>query len=400
MNRAARVGAELAGEQVPRVALGDLTFESGERNSAHAFAEVRSVTNSHGLVRTSDFFANVRTSQDTRDYKVVQPGMYVYNPSRINVGSVAWLNEPSPVIVSPMYVVFGLNASRVIPEYLQLFFDSRVGKRQIESKTEVGARFRLTYKALARIELPLPSLAVQRTIVGILSNFSDLERELEAELNARRRQYAFYRSALMTPGDGWKRNTLREIADVFDGPHATPNKTDSGPWYLSISSLANGRFDLAESAHLGADQFDAWTRRVVPRVGDTMFSYETRIGQAAYWDRDEPAALGRRMGLLRPRESEVYPRFLTLAYLGPEFQALIRAKTVHGATVDRITIGDMPNWAISIPPIREQERIVAILDKFDALVSDLTIGLPAELNARRQQYEHYRDRLLTFPEAA
>src|SRR6188508_3507871 len=113
MNRAARVGAELAGEQVPRVALGDLTFESGERNSAHAFAEVRSVTNSHGLVRTSDFFANVRTSQDTRDYKVVQPGMYVYNPSRINVGSVAWLNEPSPVIVSPMYVVFGLNASRV-----------------------------------------------------------------------------------------------------------------------------------------------------------------------------------------------------------------------------------------------------------------------------------------------
>ena len=56
--------------------------------------------------------------------------------------------------------------------------------------------------------------------------------------------------------------------------------------------------------------------------------------------------------------------------------------------------------AIPVPPIAEQERIVAILDKFDALVNDLSIGLPAELNARRQQYEYYRDRLLTFEEAA
>jgi type I restriction enzyme S subunit len=106
------------------------------------------------------------------------------------------------------------------------------------------------------------------------------------------------------------------------------------------------------------------------------------------------------MGLLRPKEVRVYPRFLTLAYLGPEFQSLIRAKTVHGATVDRIPIADMPSWPISIPSIGEQERIVEILDRFDALVNDLSIGLPAELNARRTQYEHYRDRLLTFERAA
>lgn len=204
----------------------------------------------------------------------------------------------------------------------------------------------------------------------------------------------------MTPGGGWQRKTLGEIADLFDGPHATPRKTDSGPWYLSISSLKGGQFDLGESAHLGTDQYDAWTRRVAPRVGDTMFSYETRLGQAAYWDIDEPAALGRRMGLLRPRESAILPRFLTLAYLGPEFQSLIQAKTVHGATVDRIPIADMPSWPISIPPASEQKRIVAILDRFDALVNDLSIGLPAELAARRRQYEHYRNRLLTFPEAA
>jgi restriction endonuclease S subunit len=250
-----------------------------------------------------------------------------------------------------------------------------------------------------KIRIPVPPLEVQLEVVRILDTYSALEAELEAELKARRVQHAHYWKALLSPHGGWRHTTLGEIAEVFDGPHATPKKTEEGPWYLSISSLANGRFNLAESAHIGLDQYESWTRRVAPRVGDTMFSYETRLGQAAYWDRDEPAALGRRMGLLRPRESRVYPKFLTLCYLGPEFQSVIRAKTVRGATVERIPIADISNWPISIPSISEQERIVGILDSFDALVNDLSIGLPAELVARRKQYEHYRDRLLTFKEA-
>ena len=249
------------------------------------------------------------------------------------------------------------------------------------------------------LRIPVPPLEVQREIVRILDAFTDLEAELTSEFEARNRQYAFYRDSLLSPGEGWQRTTLGEIADVFDGPHATPKKTNSGAWYLSISSLRDGRFYLEESAHIGEDQYAAWTSRVVPRLGDTMFSYETRIGQAAYWDRDEPAALGRRMGLLRPNGSKVYPRFLTLAYLGPEFQSLVEANTVRGATVDRIPIADMRSWPISIPSITEQQRVVDILDKLDALANDPGVGLPAELAARRKQYEYYRDRLLTFEEA-
>jgi len=193
---------------------------------------------------------------------------------------------------------------------------------------------------------------------------------------------------------------LGQIAEIFDGPHATPKKTSAGPWYLSVSSLKNGRFDLLESAHLTYEDFSTWTRRVIPRVGDTMFSYETRVGQAAFWDRDEPAALGRRMGLLRPRLTEVVPRFLTLVFLGPQFQKLIETKTVRGSTVDRIPIADMATWEILIPSLAEQNLIVTTLDNFDALVNDVRIGLPAEITARRKQYEFYRNRLLTFREAA
>ena len=222
--------------------------------------------------------------------------------------------------------------------------------------------------------------------------------QLDAELEARQRQHAFYWASLLAPRDDWRTTTLGEVAEIFDGPHATPKKTDMGPWYLSISSLKSGRFDLTKSAHLSDDEFHTWTRRVAPRFGDTMFSYETRIGQAAHWDRDEPAALGRRMGLLRPRAAVINPRFLTLAYLGPQFQKLIEAKTVHGSTVDRIPIADMAAWEISIPALTEQQRIVDLLDKFDALATDLSTALPAEITARRMQHEYYRDRLLTFKE--
>lgn len=71
-----------------------------------------------------------------------------------------------------------------------------------------------------------------------------------------------------------------------------------------------------------------------------------------------------------------------------------------GSGVPHVRVKDFEAYTIPVPPLEEQERIVAILDKFDALVNDLSSGLPAEIKARRQQYQHYRDRLLTFPEAA
>jgi len=73
--------------------------------------------------------------------------------------------------------------------------------------------------------------------------------------------------------------------------------------------------------------------------------------------------------------------------------------TTEGGTIQRLYNENLRHTKIPIPPIEEQERIVTILDKFDALVNDLGIGLPAEIKAHRQQYEYYRDRLLTFKEA-
>lgn len=279
-----------------------------------------------------------------------------------------------------------------------LFYALKNIEESIVGMRSAGSVPTVNTEKISRISIPLPPMDIQIEIVAILDKFTLLEAELEAELEARRSQHEYYWNHLLAPDETWKKTTLGAIAEVYDGPHATPAKTKEGPWYLSISSLKNGRVDLTKSAHLSEEQYPKWIKRVSPMVGDTLFSYETRVGQAAYWETDEPAALGRRMGLLRPRTDVVDPRFLTLLYLGPEFQKTIEVRTVRGSTVDRIPIANMAKWEVSIPPLDEQLKIVERVDAFDALVNDLKIGLPAEISARRQQYEYYRNKLLTFEE--
>jgi type I restriction enzyme S subunit len=310
--------------------------------------------------------------------------------------ATAWLGDNDVAVGGDAYIYH----HRLEPKYVSYFFQSSLFQDQKRSSITGTKVRRISDRALGKIRIPVPPLEVQREIVRILDKFTALEAELEAELEARRTQRTHYWKSLLSPQPDWEETTVGGVAQIFDGPHATPKKTEEGPWYLSISSLKDGRFDFTESAHLSIEDLPKWTRRVSPRRGDTLFSYETRLGQAAYWDVDGSAALGRRMGLLRPDTSVIDPRFLTLVYLGPQFQSVIRSKTVSGSTVERIPIADMASWKLFIPRLGEQRRIVDVLDKFDALVNDLSIGLPAELSARRKQYEYYRDKLLTFKERA
>jgi type I restriction enzyme, S subunit len=162
--------------------------------------------------------------------------------------------------------------------------------------------------------------------------------------------------------------TIVEIAEVYDGPHATPKKIEKGPFFLSISSLEKGYLDLSKSAHLSEEDFKKWTKRVTPKVGDVLFSYETRLGDAALMPPNITACLGRRMGLLRPNTDIVIPEYLLYAYLSPVFQETIRSKTIHGATVDRIALKEVPSFPIRIPPKKEQLRVVSVLNALNSKI--------------------------------
>lgn len=159
--------------------------------------------------------------------------------------------------------------------------------------------------------------------------------------------------------------TVGEVCQVFDGPHATPTRLDSGPIFLGITSLNQGRIDLSASDHVSEEDFAKWTRRVTPKPGDVVFSYETKLGEAAIIPEGLRCCLGRRMGLMRPNPKKLNSRFLLYYYLGPEFQEVIRERTIHGSTVERLALIEFPQFPLRIPPLAEQKAIAAVLGALD-----------------------------------
>ena len=173
------------------------------------------------------------------------------------------------------------------------------------------------------------------------------------------------KAAVPVMAGGWQSARIGDVAEVFDGPHATPKKTSSGPVFLGITTLDHGRLNLSDVEYLSEEDFAKWTRRVTPRAGDVVFSYETRLGEAALIPEGLRCCLGRRMGLVRAKENELDSRFFLYQYLSPAFQAFLRSRTVPGSTVDRIPLIEFPNFPIVLPPINEQRAIAHILGALD-----------------------------------
>ncbi|HCS60150.1 MAG TPA: hypothetical protein DIW46_01960 [Microbacterium sp.] len=163
----------------------------------------------------------------------------------------------------------------------------------------------------------------------------------------------------------WRTTTVGEVGEIFDGPHATPTRIDEGPYFLNIASLNQGRLNLTLSDHVSEPDFARWTKRVTPQKDDLLFSYETRLGEAALMPADVRACLGRRMALIRPKPETIHPQFFLYLYLGRAFQKTIELNTIHGATVNRIPLNRMSQWELQIPSLPEQKAIAEVLGALD-----------------------------------
>jgi len=165
------------------VKLGAIVRASSERNKGGHCRSVYSVTNSQGFIPSEEYFSKEVFSKDLNTYRVVKRDMIAYNPSRINVGSVALQNKSDEVVVSPLYVVFSVDESKVMPGYIVRFLKSKPGLDQIAFQSIGTVRNNLKYKALCKMELTLPPLSVQRdrlaNLVSIESQISQSRKVIE-----------------------------------------------------------------------------------------------------------------------------------------------------------------------------------------------------------------------------
>lgn len=265
-----------------------------------------------------------------------------------------------------------------------------------------GTQPKLNQDNLNKIEIPLPPISIQEKIVEILDKFTaletELEKQLEAELEARRKQYEYYREKLLTfsPDDENVRwMTIKEVATSYTGLTYKPqNVADSGTLVLRSSNIQGGILSFQDNVFVQMKIPD----RALVKEGDLLVCVRNGskklVGKCALITKEAVGmAFGAFMTVLRPKEC------IQSNYLFHIWQSETVKKQYYGdegMPISQITGKDLEKISIPVPPLSEQRRIVSILDRFEALTNDLQAGLPAEIAARRQQYEFYREKLLTF----
>lgn len=290
--------------------------------------------------------------------------------------AVAWLGGSDIVTGGHSIVVRHHQNAKYLSYYFQtLDFFQR--KRAYVHGTKV---MEIKKDDLAKIVVPVPPLPVQEEIVRILDSFSSLEAELEAELEARRKQYAYYRNELLTfdrERVQWLK--LGEAAFINKGTYITKKQVIPG----NIPVILGG----VEPAYWHSESNHDGEGIVISRSG-------ANAGFASYWN--EPIFVSD--GFVLDAKPGIDMRFLF--HVLKKQQAKLHSMK-RGSGVPHINSKMLANnVAIPVPLLEEQQHVVSILDRFDKLTNDLSSGLPAEIEARRKQYEYYRDRLLSFDEFA
>ncbi len=254
-----------------------------------------------------------------------------------------------------------------------------------------------------KLPIPVPPREVQEEIVRILDKFTELEAELEAELECRKRQYQHYRDSLLnfTP----PHEEITKLKDVIMSLNTglnprkffSLNTNDAKNYYVTIREIHNNRIVFSDKTdRIDDEALRLCNKRSKLEKDDVLFSGTGTIGEVAVIE-ETPTNWNIKEGVytIKPKKEYIIPKFLMYMLSCTEIKNKYMKKAV-GGTVRSIPMEELKNIQIPIPPIEEQRRIVEILDKFEALTTDLCHGLPAEIEARRKQYEHYRDQLLTF----
>ena len=251
-------------------------------------------------------------------------------------------------------------------------------QQEIYACSSQSAQRNLKTAEFKRFEVPVPPLEIQEAIVEILDKFTNLEAELEAELEVRRAQYEHYRTHLLSYESLAARGQVRwcALGDVV--------RICNGRDYKTLSAGDVPVYGSGGVMTYVSDYLSVGPTVLIPRKGslDNIYFVE---GQ--FWTVD--TIFYTEIGdALHPKFFFHYMKQMKLSRMN------------EAAGVPSMTQRKLSSIRIPIPSYEEQRRIADLLDRFDALVNDISSGLPAEIAARRAQYEHYRDRLLSFPEKA
>ncbi|MCR2116867.1 restriction endonuclease subunit S [Campylobacter upsaliensis] len=285
--------------------------------------------------------------------------------------------------------IFAFTSQKICVKFLYYFLKDK--QEAINKTCFQGTGLKnLQKNKIEKFPIPLPPLEIQQKIVDILDAFTELQAELQAELHARRKQYEYYRNKLlsfeelqrrtdMLNGGGLKLVTLGEVCETL--PKGT----------LKTSQLTANGYPVINS---GRDLYGYYSKFNNESNAFTIAARGEYAGFVNFMDSKFWAG-----GLCYPYRSNDENKLLTkfIYYHLKTNESNIMDSLVARGSIPAINKKDIDKkLKIPLPPLAVQNEIVELLDKFDTLTNDLTSGIPAEIEARKKQYEYYRERLLSF----
>lgn len=345
--------------------LRNLVTEYSLRNRNGSCTDVYSVTNSQGFIPSTDYFSKEVFSKDLTTYKIVKKGMIAYNPSRINVGSVAVQRVAEEVIVSPLYVVFSVNEDELIPEYLTYFLHSDKGLHQISSNTSGSVRDSLKFTALQNIEINTYSLEEQKEIIV---KFQKFERLIEKQKALLKKLDDLVKSQFIEMFGDIPQEKFVPLIDVCkiitDGTHQPPNFCDEGIPFLFVSNLANNEIDYDTEKFISRETYSELIKRTPIELGDILLSTVGSYGHPAVVTDDREFCFQRHIAYLKPKSDLIESRYLYGALLSPIGQEQIE-RGVKGIAQKTLNLSEIRKIRIPAVSLERQRLYSAFYQQTD-----------------------------------
>ncbi|OHR69920.1 restriction endonuclease subunit S [Haemophilus sp. HMSC71H05] len=352
---------------------------------------------------------DIKTGQSVSKNIIAQnPGIYpVINSGREPLGFInVWNTENDPIGITTR----GAGVGSITWQEGKYFRGNLNYSVTIKSEYELNVRFlyhvllhfqkeihnlcsftgipALNASELKKLEIPIPPLPIQTKIVKILDALTALTSELTSELTLRQKQYEYYREKLLNI-DGM--NKVIELGDV--GPvrmckRILKNQTASSG---DIPFYKIGTFGKKPDAYISNELFQEYKQKYsYPKKGDILISASGTIGRTVIFDGENSYFQDSNIVWIDNDETLVLNKYLY------HFYKIAKWGIAEGGTIQRLYNDNLKKVKISIPQLKEQQRIVSILDKFETLTNSITEGLPLAIEQSQKRYEYYRELLLDF----
>ena len=364
------------------IKLGEFLTELRERNKSnnHNVGSVLSVTNKSGFVISEEFFQRKVFSKDLTNYKIVRKGQFAYNPSRVNVGSIARLKKIDSGLLSPMYFVFetknGLDGT-----YLDHWISSRRFRNLVKANTQGTVRDSLNFSALAGFPFILPPLPEQRKIADILSSIDTfiektqvvinqtqtLKKALMQELFTRGipgRHKKFKKTELGRIPEEWRQCILGEHSKILSGgtPITKVEKYWEGkiPWITSADIL--GMHEIYQKRFITKEAIEESATNLIPKDSIIVVT-RVGLGKVAI-NRFDLCISQDSQGVIPDRK--IFCLEYLAYYLGIAAQRFITRN--QGTAIKGVLKQDLLSLIVSLPSFEEQNSIADILVSFDSRI--------------------------------